>query len=114
MIVQLEFLLAGAEVISGLMFLSLPLLGLRLAVRVTEQTVTMMSSDNQLKSEIRVRDLAWHKLELVLRSAGNSTLIRLAVDSHSESQVFATEEFRTGEHLIGQLRFGDDNLHSLG
>ena len=114
MIVQLEFLLAGAEVTSGLMFLSLPLLQLQLSLRVTHQTVTMTSADNQLESQIQVRDLAWHKLELVLRSAGNSTLIRLAVDSHSESQVFTTKQFRTEEHLIGQLRFGDDKVYSLG
>ena len=69
-VLQLEFLLGGDEVSRGLMFLSLPKLELKLACSVTEQ-VLLTSAQGSISSKTNVRDRAWHKLEIVLRSAGN-------------------------------------------
>ena len=70
-ILQLEFLLGGGQGPRGLLFLSLPHLELELSCKVTNEGLQLNSPLGDIPSAISVTDGAWHKLELVLRSAGN-------------------------------------------
>lgn len=107
----MEFLLSGGEQERGLLLLSFQ--GQFLTARVLGDTVHVLTPLRHIQSHVLVRDSAWHKLELKLRTTGNRSWIRVSVDGHAESEVFSASG-TAADVLIGQLRLGGDNSTSLG